>query len=86
MFDEAVSTFRGAEGSGSVPKDLNELPKLHSSLSYLYVEKAVAERDENTIVFLHKREGSCTNHLSHGASCSDPRYYYFVSRSLYIRI
>lgn len=35
-----------------MPKDLNELPRLRDSLSYLYIEKAVIERDENAIVVL----------------------------------
>lgn len=40
-----------------MPQDLNELPKLRDSLSYLYVEKAVIERDNNAIVFI--RAGEC---------------------------
>ena len=39
-----------------MPRGLHELPKLRDSLSYLYVEKAVIERDNNTIVFLKANE------------------------------
>ena len=39
-----------------MPKDLHELPKLRDSLSYLYIEKAVIERDCNAIVFIRANE------------------------------
>ena len=39
-----------------MPKDLNELPKLRDSLSYLYIEKAVIERDGNAIVLVRTNE------------------------------
>lgn len=39
-----------------MPKDLNELPRLRDSLSYLYVEKAVIERDQNAIVLIRGDE------------------------------
>lgn len=39
-----------------MPRDLNELPRLRDSLSYLYVEKAAVERDENAIVILRGAE------------------------------
>ncbi len=37
-------------------RDLNELPRLRDSLSYLYIEKAILERDENAIVILRDLE------------------------------
>lgn len=39
-----------------MPRDLNELPRLRDSLSYLYVEKAVIERDQNAIVLIRGKE------------------------------
>lgn len=39
-----------------MPQDLNALPRLRDSLSYLYIDKAVIERDENSIVVLRKDE------------------------------
>jgi CRISPR-associated protein Cas1 len=37
-----------------VLQDLHELPKLRDSLSYLYVERAVVERDQSAIVLIDK--------------------------------
>ena len=65
-----------------MPRDLHELAKLRDSLSYLYIEKAVVERDNNAIVILRKGEripvpissltvlmlGPGTN-LTHAAMC-----------------
>ena len=39
-----------------MPRDLHELSRLEDSLSYLYIDKAVVERDENSIVILRKNE------------------------------
>lgn len=39
-----------------MPRDLHELSRLEDSLTYLYVEKAVVERDENAIVILRGSE------------------------------
>lgn len=39
-----------------MPRDLHELPKLRDSLSYIYVEKAIVERDENAIVLIREGE------------------------------
>lgn len=39
-----------------MPKDLHELPKLRDSLSYVYIEKAIIERDNNAIVFIRSNE------------------------------
>jgi len=39
-----------------MPRDLHELSRLDDSLSYLYVEKAIVERDENSIVILRAGE------------------------------
>lgn len=39
-----------------MPQDLHALPKLRDSLSYLYIDKAVIERDENSIIVLRKEE------------------------------
>lgn len=39
-----------------MPKDLNELPRLRDSLSYLYIDKAIVERDDNAIVILRGSE------------------------------
>jgi len=39
-----------------MPQDLHVLPKLRDSLSYLYFDKAVIERDNNAIVVLRKGE------------------------------
>ncbi len=40
----------------SLPKDLNRLPKLRDSLSFLYIEHAVIEQDGLSIVVLRKGE------------------------------
>ena len=37
-----------------MPKDLHELPKLRDSISYLYIEHAVIEQDDSSIVFIQK--------------------------------
>lgn len=37
-----------------MPQDLHELPKLRDSLSYLYVEHAIVERDQSAIVLIDK--------------------------------
>lgn len=37
-------------------RDLHELSRLEDSLSYLYVEKAVVERDENSLIILREGE------------------------------
>ncbi len=37
-----------------MPKDLHELPKLRDSVSYLYVEHAVIERDDSSIIVLRE--------------------------------
>lgn len=39
-----------------MPRDLHELSKLSDSLSYLYFEKAVIERDQNAIVVIRANE------------------------------
>ena len=39
-----------------MPRDLHELSRLEDSLSYLYVDKAVVERDENSIVIMRSNE------------------------------
>lgn len=39
-----------------MPRDLHELPKLRDSLSYIYIEKAIIERDNNAIVFIRENE------------------------------
>lgn len=39
-----------------MPNDLQMLPKLRDSLSYLYFDKAIIERDNNAIVVLRKDE------------------------------
>lgn len=39
-----------------MPRDLHELSRLEDSLSYLYVDKAVVERDENSIVIMRANE------------------------------
>lgn len=39
-----------------MPRDLHELSRLSDSLSYLYIEKAVVERDLNSIVILRGNE------------------------------
>ena len=39
-----------------MPRDLHELSRLEDSLSYLYVDKAVVERDLNSIVILREKE------------------------------
>lgn len=39
-----------------MPRDFHELPKLRDSLSYIYVEKAIVERDENAIVLIRAGE------------------------------
>lgn len=39
-----------------MPQDLNALPRLRDSLSYLYIDKALIERDANSIVVLRKDE------------------------------
>ena len=36
--------------------DLHELPKLSDSLSYIYVEKAVIERDNNSLVVIREND------------------------------
>lgn len=66
-----------------MPRDLHELAKLRDSLSYLYVDKAIVERDDNAIVILRKGEripvpiSSLTvlmlgpgTHLTHAAVCA----------------
>ena len=40
----------------NLPRDLHELPKLRDSLSYIYIEKAIIERDNNAIVFIRENE------------------------------
>lgn len=40
----------------NMPQDLRILPKLRDSLSYLYFDKAIIERDNNAIVVLRKGE------------------------------
>ena len=37
-----------------MPKDLHELPKLRDSISYLYIEHAVIEQDDASIVLIQK--------------------------------
>ena len=37
-------------------RDLHELPKLRDSLSYIYIDKAIIERDNNSIVFIRSNE------------------------------
>lgn len=39
-----------------MPRDLHELSRLEDSLSYLYVERAIVERDENSIVVIRENE------------------------------
>ncbi|MGX8705063.1 MAG: type I-E CRISPR-associated endonuclease Cas1e [bacterium] len=39
-----------------MPRDLHELSRLEDSLSYLYVERAIVERDMNSIVILRAKE------------------------------
>lgn len=39
-----------------MPRDLHELARLEDSLSYLYIDKAIIERDENSIVVIRKDE------------------------------
>lgn len=39
-----------------MPRDLHELSRLEDSLSYLYVERAVVEREINSIVILKEKE------------------------------
>ena len=39
-----------------MPKDMHELSRLEDSLSYLYVDKAIIERDENSIVIIRENE------------------------------
>ena len=39
-----------------MPRDLHELSRLEDSLSYLYVDKAIVERDENSIVIIRENE------------------------------
>lgn len=39
-----------------MPRDLHELSRLEDSLSYLYVDKAIVERDMNSIVIIRGRE------------------------------
>lgn len=39
-----------------MPRDFHELSRLEDSLSYLYVDKAVVERDVNSIVILQSNE------------------------------
>lgn len=65
-----------------MPRDLRELSRLEDSLTYLYIEKAIVERDENAIVILRGNEripvpissltvlmlGPGTN-LTHAAMC-----------------
>lgn len=66
-----------------MPRDLHELAKLRDSLSYLYVDKAIVERDDNAIVILrkgraHSRAVSSLTvlmlgpgtHLTHAAVCA----------------
>ena len=33
-----------------MPKDLHELPKLRDSISYLYIEHAIIEQDDSSII------------------------------------
>lgn len=37
-------------------RDLHELSRLEDSLTYLYIDRAVIERDENSIVVLREGE------------------------------
>lgn len=37
-------------------RDLHELSRLEDSLTYLYIDRAVIERDENSIVLLREGE------------------------------
>lgn len=39
-----------------MPRDLHELSRLEDSLSYLYVDRAIVERDENSIVVIREDE------------------------------
>lgn len=39
-----------------MPRDLHELSRLEDSLSYLYIDKAIVERDENAIVIIRGNE------------------------------
>ena len=39
-----------------IPRDLNQLPKLRDSLSFLYIERAVIEQDDLSIVVLRNDE------------------------------
>ena len=39
-----------------MPRDLHELSRLEDSLSYLYVDRAIVERDMNSIVILREKE------------------------------
>ena len=39
-----------------MPHDLHDLPKLRDSLSYLYIDKAIIERDNNAIVIIRANE------------------------------
>ena len=39
-----------------MPRDLHELSRLEDSLSYLYVDRAIVERDENSIVIIRENE------------------------------
>ena len=41
-----------------MPRDLHELSRLEDSLSYLYVDRAIVERDENSIVIIRENERS----------------------------
>ncbi len=37
-----------------MPKDLHELPKLRDSISYLYIEHAVIEQDDSSIIVIRE--------------------------------
>ncbi len=39
-----------------MPRDFHELSRLEDSLSYLYIDKAIIERDENAIVIIRENE------------------------------
>ena len=39
-----------------MPRDLHELSRLEDSLSYLYIDRAIVERDENSIVIIRENE------------------------------
>lgn len=56
MTKKRIPTHVGVNGARVMSRDLHELSRLEDSLSYLYVDKAVIERDENSIVIQRMNE------------------------------